>query len=565
MRIKQLLLTGAVALVISSCGQEEGLSPEPSDSSPISMTFSVLAETGKQSRAGTDLADPLPTRAYMYIKDNSNQKVLNHSMPGTASNGQFSFTLELDRSHSYTVAFWADGGRYTIDPDSGLESITYETPNDNTPAIAYAKCVSDFKPTEATATITLQHAVAKLVMRESETLNIGDKVNVSFTRDNYTYSAVKQTYTPDGTTPVSLSLTVNSETQKGDIMECYMLAPNESSPAGNDPAMLVGNFTIEYTPAGETPSHKQSIPNVSFKANHRTIIAGDIMDLSKLQQTFAITVDNTWSDTTSPPINDNSTGDDPDNSTPSTDVATITLNSAGTLTNEMLVAAIGSGNALKINGPINDADFSVMRGYLLSTGDGKDKRLSLDLSGADFTTLPESAFSSSTLSIYGKDTSTPTTGLKEIILPEGLTAISDGAFIDCVNLTDVTIPTTVTKLGDMAFYRSGITRLYAPNVTIVNGNACDGCTALTHVVLGNLTEIWDAAFKACDSLTTFDITRCTAVPQSGNPIFGYSETPNLTIYVASEALMTQFKEYKQSTTAVWTKTKPKWAVGSPSI
>ncbi len=146
-------------------------------------------------------------------------------------------------------------------------------------------------------------------------------------------------------------------------------------------------------------------------------------------------------------------------------------------------------------------------------------------------------------------------------MPDGLTKISDGAFADCINLTDVTIPSTVTELGEMAFYRSGITELLASSVSVVGGNACDNCKSLRYAVLGNLTKILDCAFKACTEMETMDITRTTAVPATmGNDILGGAQypTPNLTIYVSSQAILEAL-----STSTKWKLTNPKWAVGTP--
>ncbi|MDE6187492.1 MAG: leucine-rich repeat domain-containing protein, partial [Duncaniella sp.] len=172
------------------------------------------------------------------------------------------------------------------------------------------------------------------------------------------------------------------------------------------------------------------------------------------------------------------------------------------------------------------------------------------------------AFCTQTLNIYGKENPNPVSGLKEIILPEGLTKIPEGAFVDCINLTDVTIPSTVTELGEMAFYRSGITRLDAKSVTIVGANACEECRSLQSVVLGDLSRIYSFPFQKCDSLTTFDLTRCTSVPQSQNTVFGHVEMPNLTIYVASQTMMEKLQEPKNGI-KVWTSCNPKWAIGPP--
>lgn len=563
MKINQLLLTGTLALLISSCSRNDDFAPEPIESSPIHMTFSVSADPEQQSRAGTDLPDTPPTRAFMYIKDNSNNAILQTAMPGNQNGSLFEFSLELDRSHTYTVAFWADAGGYKFDSTSGLEAIKYSDASNNSPSIAYAQCNSNFRPSESTATIVLQHAVAKLVIRESSQLNVEDRVNVSFTRANYSYSAVGQSYTKEsGSTTVSLEKTIDSSNQSGDIISVYMLAPNDSYKAGADPSMFVEDFSLTYKPDGESASHTQQISNVSFKANHRTIIEGNIMSLSKVAQSFSVTINTGWNDNTIPGVGDDTPIPGPGDDTKPTTYPEITLTTAGTLTEEKLIGAIGSGNSVKISGPMNDSDFNVLRTYLASDGNGKDKQLALNLENAGITELPNLAFCTQTLNIHGKENPNPVSGLKEIILPKGLTKIPEGAFVDCINLTDVTIPSTVTELGEMAFYRSGITRLDAKSVTIVGDNACEACRSLQSVVLGDLSRIYSFPFQKCDSLTTFDLTRCTSVPQSQNTVFGPAEMPNLTIYVASQTMMEKLQEPKNGI-KVWTSCNPKWAIGPP--
>ena len=68
----------------------------------------------------------------------------------------------------------------------------------------------------------------------------------------------------------------------------------------------------------------------------------------------------------------------------------------------------------------------------------------------------------------------------DLVIPEGVTSISDWAFSKFSNLTSVVIPDSVTTIGSSAFYE------------------CDG---LTSVVIGNsVTTIGNWAFDYCDSL-----------------------------------------------------------------
>jgi len=69
----------------------------------------------------------------------------------------------------------------------------------------------------------------------------------------------------------------------------------------------------------------------------------------------------------------------------------------------------------------------------------------------------------------------------EIVIPEGVTAIADRAFINCAVVTKLTMPDTVTEIGHYAFYN---------------------CGNLTEVVLSqNLQSIGEYAFYGCSAMT----------------------------------------------------------------
>ena len=161
----------------------------------------------------------------------------------------------------------------------------------------------------------------------------------------------------------------------------------------------------------------------------------------------------------------------------------------------------------------------------------------------------------------GKATITSYTGLDEnVTIPSKLggytvTAIGAEAFENNTEIRTVTIPSTVTYIGGMAFYGSGLTTLTVPksvttwaiysgdrlqfancpNLTTVNFNsdtvpysafkdcpklktvtlssattihdsAFSGCTALSKITLGgNVTEIGDGAFYNTSALSTIDL------------------------------------------------------------
>ena len=50
--------------------------------------------------------------------------------------------------------------------------------------------------------------------------------------------------------------------------------------------------------------------------------------------------------------------------------------------------------------------------------------------------------------------------LRHVVIQEGVTSIADEMFMDCVNLTSVEIPETVTRIGTRAFRFSGLETVY---------------------------------------------------------------------------------------------------------
>ena len=96
-------------------------------------------------------------------------------------------------------------------------------------------------------------------------------------------------------------------------------------------------------------------------------------------------------------------------------------------------------------------------------------------------------------------------GCKNTTIPNSLTCIGNGAFMDCFGLTSITIPNSVTSIGKYAFdHCSGLTSITIPNsVTSIGEYAFDHCSGLTSITIPNSVKTIERyTFSGCSNLTS---------------------------------------------------------------
>lgn len=127
---------------------------------------------------------------------------------------------------------------------------------------------------------------------------------------------------------------------------------------------------------------------------------------------------------------------------------------------------------------------------------------------------------------YGCGTFSGCSGLTSVTIPNSVTSIGEDAFIGCSGLMSVTIPNSVTSIGNYAFYGcSGLTSVTIPNTVDTIGDIVFyGCVGLTSPIYTNthfaylpaayagsytipsgITTICGGAFYGCSGLTSVTI------------------------------------------------------------
>lgn len=234
------------------------------------------------------------------------------------------------------------------------------------------------------------------------------------------------------------------------------------------------------------------------------------------------------------------------------DFITIVGGASSTLTKTLDVAAAGTLNSLltatekstitnlTLTGIIDARDVKCMRNELAVLGVLNISDVNINAySGFEgtqitFTTFPANEMPANSFFDNDRRPSVSKTSLTSIIFPSTITSIGDQAFFQCIGLSgNLVIPSSVNNIGNSAFQDCrGITgTLILPNsLTTIKNCAFGWCSGLTELVLGLMvSSIESEAFTDCSGLTKVTVAR-SSPPIIASNSFGFDKT-NCTLYV----------------------------------
>ena len=269
--IKKVFLMLGIAAMLASCSQNEELFTDKGNNTVQQVTFTLATDEKPQTRATTD-----GLRYVVAVYDEAGTTEVKQETIFENN----SFTIMLPPG-TYKCLFWADYGS----PNYDATDLTSVKVLKSTEADANAEAFYASQSVEVSngnqVNVTLDRAVAKVILRETDVLEPGS-MTVTYSRPtSFNVADGKTTGTESDTKTLSIENEIHGTTDSPvEIGSFYVLASSDEA--------NLDNFITQYN-----EEEKKTISNVPVQANYQTYITGKY-GTTKINQQFLIDVNTTW-------------------------------------------------------------------------------------------------------------------------------------------------------------------------------------------------------------------------------------------------------------------------------
>lgn len=267
---KRISLMLGIAAMLASCSQNEELFTDNGNNTTQQVTFTLATDGQPKTRATVE--------GLRYVVAVYDETGTTEVEPETTFDSN-SFSIMLPPG-TYTCLFWADYGSTNYDA-ADLKSVKdlKSTEADANAEAFYASqsvTVSDGK----VVNVTLNRAVAKVILRETDVLEAGS-MTVTYSRPlNFNVSDGTATGEESDTKTLAIENEIQgSTTSPTEIGSFYVLASADEA--------NLDKFIAKYNEEAE-----KTISNVPVQANYQTYITGKYG--ANVSQQFLIDVNTTW-------------------------------------------------------------------------------------------------------------------------------------------------------------------------------------------------------------------------------------------------------------------------------
>ena len=259
-----------IAAMLASCSQNEELFSDKGNNTVQQVTFTLATNEKPQTRATTD-----GLRYVVAVYDEAGTTEVKQET--TFENNSFTILLPPG---TYKCLFWADYGSTNYDATNLTSVKELKSTEADANAEAFYANQSVKVSNGNQVNVTLNRAVAKVILRETDVLEPGS-MTVTYSRPlSFNVADGTTTGTESDTKTLSIANEIHGTTDSPvEIGSFYVLASADEA--------NLDNFITKYN------EEEKTISNVPVQANYQNYITGKYG--AKVNQQFLIDVNTTWS------------------------------------------------------------------------------------------------------------------------------------------------------------------------------------------------------------------------------------------------------------------------------